>query len=211
MVGKQLLSMPAREANILHPPLAPQSSHNLARLVGEIPDDFHAKQRGRMRGGCKLFASLVSTRNTSLPTKATAFLFAFAPEPTESSPTNHRASLRQLVGARRMQTICPSGYHSPSSSLLCTGAIRDLSNQSSKLVGCDWSLVRVWMQTVCLSSRHSQKLLANKGCHLPLCFAPEPQWISPTSHRASLRLIVGARRMQTVCLSGQHSPELLAN
>ena len=47
------------------------------------------------------------------------------------------------------------------------------------------------MQSVCLSCRRSQEPLANKGCHLPLCFAPEPQGISSTSHRAS---ILGALR-----------------
>ena len=37
------------------------------------------------------------------------------------------------------------------------------------------------MQIDCLSGRHSQPLLADKGCRLPLCFAPEPSGISDNS------------------------------
>ena len=47
-----------------------------------------------------------------------------------------------------------------------------------------WLRVGAWrMQTVCLSGLHSQELLANKGCHLPLCFAPKPSGISDQSSK----------------------------
>ena len=53
-----------------------------------------------------------------------------------------------------------------------------------------WLLVGAWrMQTVCLSDQHSQELLVNKGCRLPLCFALEPSWLSDKSSKlvAALR------------------------
>ena len=55
-----------------------------------------------------------------------------------------------------------------------------ISDQSSKLVAalrcapCRLLFGARWIQTVCLFGRHSHELLADKGCHLPLCFAPEP-------------------------------------
>ena len=51
-----------------------------------------------------------------------------------------------------------------------------------------------WMQTVCLSGRHSHGLLVSSMCHhLPLCSAPEPSGTSDQSSRlAAVRLRCGA-------------------
>ena len=65
------------------------------------------------------------------------------------------------------------------------------------------------MQTVCLSGRHSQELLANKGCRLPLCFAQEPGGIS--DQPSAFVAVLPCEWVQTVCLSGQHVQEWLAD
>ena len=68
------------------------------------------------------------------------------------------------------------------------------------------------MQTVCLSGRHLQELLADKGCRLPLCFAPEPSGISSAwsiEHcKCGCSSVRGGCKL-CACLAGTHNSRCL--
>ena len=95
-----------------------------------------------------------------------------------------------LAGAACQQRL------QPSSSLLCTRAVRALQQIDQ---ACGGSTIRASlrlrvgaksMQTVCLSGQHSQELLANKGCRLPpLRFALEPSGMSDQSSKLVAALL----------------------
>ena len=111
-----------------------------------------------------------------------------------------------------MQIVCLSGQHSkeqpcqqrlpPSSSLLCTEAIRPGALRPVEQ-GCGCSAVRGRCELcACLASTRRSNL-ANKGCHLvPLCFARKPsrEHLAQSSKLVAARC--GARQLRTVCLSG---------
>ena len=63
------------------------------------------------------------------------------------------------------------------------------------------------MQTVCLSGRHSQELLAIKVCHLPLCSTRKPSRISDQSSKlvAALRCEADANPSCTYLASTRRS------
>ena len=137
-----------------------------------------------------------------------------------------------LTGAACQQRLPPS-------SLLCTGAVRDTSDQSSsKLVpalrckadakclpvlsalagaACQQRLPPsslLCTGTVRNLSVHSlecaQEVLANKCCRLHLCLQCVVRDFRQVQQACGCSS-VGARRMQTVCLSGWHSHEPLAD
>ena len=128
-----------------------------------------------MRGGCKLCAWLSCTRKRCLLTMAGTFLLALH-RSCQRSPTN-RASLRLLFGARWMHTVCLRGQHYRAcrSCLLTKAAFFffalcwSRSDTSVNRASLRLSSSARRMHTVCLSCQHSQGLLADKGCRLPLC------------------------------------------
>ena len=88
-----------------------------------------------------------------------------------------------------------------------------MSDQSSKVVvalWCErWRLlfgVR-WMQTCCLSGRHPQVVLFDKGCRLPLhvCFALEPSGVCDQSNKLAAALRCEEYANCIPCLAGTRS------
>ena len=67
------------------------------------------------------------------------------------------------------------------------------------------------MQTVCVFGQHSQELLADNGCHHPLCFAMTPPGIFDQSSKSGGCSSVRGECKLLQCVFGRHSQELLAN
>ena len=183
---------------------------------------------------------LGGTGSRCLPTETITFLFALHLVPAPSKISDQPSKLAAAPRCKtKANCECLSGRHSEARELAEGCRLPPLQSHSKQSRGqatmpytdlcpasnATWTpamdegpatRVRLFhsarcLQTVCLSSYHSQEQRAIKGCLLPLCFAPEPSTrdlLRPIEQ--CLRLLFGARRMQTVCVIGRHSKEVLA-
>ena len=208
-VGEHLLRVLARHANSLHPPLTKEQPQACSIGRRFLMAPVHSKEEG---GGSLCWRATPSSAGT----KCTQFASVSHRRPSllnwsevaDGSGAKQRGRRRQpVLASSRCEWGCSSvrgtfklfaclaGTRWGCSLAEAAAAFLFALHQSRQKPPTNRAGLRLLfgtrrMQTVCISCRHSQGLLANSGCrHLPLCFAPE---LAATTDQSS-RLVAALR------------------